>query len=414
MNPLPEDTPLGTLEFRAIYGYFDGPYLFSAQNRLGQTFIAIALPRIEGADGFLFVPVSEARLVALEARRISPYIAFAEPEEDRVFEVRFHGTQSNYIEHRAAALPHRFLPGETLQLPNVESSEVEEQVVESVLRRTQADAIASQSDILRIGFRFPGFGAFQAPLGELGAVLESLQETVNALGQRLTGQFSDRGRIADTILDLLRLRVVRAYASSFGVEVSVPANQDLFEPTLVHHTLERLISLLSDADTEQFGDRIRDLNKRSISKLREFLESVIDSEVAFGATLASPLRERPVSLDFDVAKAKAALSVVLHIEEQDAEVIIVPGALMALNARNWSFEFLSLPRRRWFRGKVGVDAPDHVLHARIQSLYEARIMVVTELSTATGEETERYRLLDLTNERLRDPDLPPIDGDLAE
>jgi hypothetical protein len=409
MNPLPDDTPLGTLEFRAIYGYFDGPYLFSAQNRLGQTFIAIALPRIEGADGYLFVPISEARLLAVEARRISAYSAFAEPEEDWVIEVRFRGTESNWIEHRSSALSPRFLPGPTLQLPTIDSAEIHEQVIASVIRRTQADAVASQSDILRIGFRFPGFGAFQAPLGELGSVLESLQEAINALGQRLMGHPSDRGKIAASILDLLRLRVVRAYASSFGVEVSVPAKRDLFEPTLIHQTLERFISLLSDAGTEQFGDRLRDLNKRSISKLREFLESVIASELSFGATLASPLRDYPASLDFNVAKAAAALSVVLQIEEQDATIITVHGALIALNARNWSFELLELPRERWFRGKVGVDAPNHVLHARIQSFYTARIMIVTEVSTATGEETERYRLMDLTDERLRDLGAPPID-----
>ena len=157
MNPLPIDTPLGTLEFRAIYGYFDGPYFFSAQNRLGQTFIAVALGRAKGADGFLFVPISGARLLAVEAETISAYSAFAEPEEDRVIEVRFQGSENTWVEHRASTLSSQFLPGKTLRLPTVDPSEVSAQIIASISRRTQADAVASQSDILRIGFHFPGF-----------------------------------------------------------------------------------------------------------------------------------------------------------------------------------------------------------------------------------------------------------------
>lgn len=77
---LPIGTILGKLAIFEIYEYLDGPRLFAARNNVGTMFLVYWFDEIEDATGWLYLPISEARLNQLRRREITFGAAFRQPE----------------------------------------------------------------------------------------------------------------------------------------------------------------------------------------------------------------------------------------------------------------------------------------------------------------------------------------------
>ena len=79
---LPIDTRLGQLEIFEVYEYMDGPRLFAARNNIGTMFLVFWCDELENATGWLYLPISEAKLSRLRRKKLSLNAAFTEPETD--------------------------------------------------------------------------------------------------------------------------------------------------------------------------------------------------------------------------------------------------------------------------------------------------------------------------------------------
>lgn len=77
---LPKGTLLGQLEIFEVYEYMDGPKLFATRNNIGTIYLVFWFDEVEDASGWLYLPLSEAKLSKLRRKELSLYAAFSEPE----------------------------------------------------------------------------------------------------------------------------------------------------------------------------------------------------------------------------------------------------------------------------------------------------------------------------------------------
>lgn len=77
---LPTNTNLGELAVFEVYEYLDGPRLFAARNNVGTMFLVFWFDEEEDATGWLYLPISEAKLSKLRRKEITLHMAFRKPE----------------------------------------------------------------------------------------------------------------------------------------------------------------------------------------------------------------------------------------------------------------------------------------------------------------------------------------------
>lgn len=72
---------LGELEIVEVYDYYDGPKFFSVRDRTSSFYTVYWCDLLDGAEGWLYLPISEKRLDRLRRREISVRDAYLEPEK---------------------------------------------------------------------------------------------------------------------------------------------------------------------------------------------------------------------------------------------------------------------------------------------------------------------------------------------
>jgi hypothetical protein len=92
----------------------------------------------------------------------------------------------------------------------------------------------------------------------------------------------------------------------------------------------------------------------------------------------------------------AALAAVTQVETEVADKIDVVGQLVLVDVRTRKFGIHEYPTKTTYTGKVSKTAESALFSATMMQTYAARIAVIREVSAATGDEAEKYELLELT------------------
>ena len=80
---------LGRLEIIEIYDYYDQPILFACKNAAGHLHLVVAADENDQHETWLYVRVSAERLNLIRSGAIDLHDAFADPEDGRLFQVKF-------------------------------------------------------------------------------------------------------------------------------------------------------------------------------------------------------------------------------------------------------------------------------------------------------------------------------------
>ena len=112
---------LGRLEIIEVYDYYDQPILFACKNAAGHLHLVVAADEDQQYETWLYVEVSVERLNLIRSGAIDLHDAFAYPESDCVFQVRFpydNPTSPQVESIEANQIPEDMLPtaGESLDL----------------------------------------------------------------------------------------------------------------------------------------------------------------------------------------------------------------------------------------------------------------------------------------------------------
>ena len=241
MSLLPQETILGKLEIIEIYEFYDKPCLFSCRNIAGQIFLVVWVDETSYSDSWLYVPVSRRRLQQVVTGGIELRNAFSEAEDGFVFEITIASNEkkTDVLTISCGNLQEESLPasGEFL---NCQS-----QFVHSLMEKKNAKISAIQLNrvVLNLAFGFPTMDIMQAPIADLGILLQSTQYLIDALGQLKAGKPTVKGAISSNITQQTRLTAVGTFESSFGVEMVALDRPDLLGYSLIEDALLLMLAL---------------------------------------------------------------------------------------------------------------------------------------------------------------------------
>lgn len=387
---LPTRTWLGELEIIEVFDFFDYPRMLSCRNKAGQIFLALSVE--EGADTavFLYTPISLNRYRLLISGDLTIRDVIRLAEDDFVFNVEFTPSGETASMIACSEIPDIWLPHEG------------EIIVTSEIA-TPYQFVQSATDYARSSLRETICFALKLPRNStqvaariLGDFLASFQELIDAIAQACAGEPTLRGSIPKTILDKSGFYVSNTYPSSFGIQLIADKQVDLFSDSLAGDAVEELFRLINaKADETLLRDILQTLKGRAASKYRSFLEALLDSEGDLEASWGSPNANRGGESLMSKQDMRGAYHIVSIFEQEVGELIHIQGTLFNLHVRTRSFEVRDLKDGKVYAGKLSEEAPESINHATLSENYTATLRRVTEVKSISGEERDKWLLIDL-------------------
>jgi hypothetical protein len=387
MRLLPTNSVLGTLEIVEIYIYYDGPRLFACRNKAQQIFLAIWMNDNE----WLYVPVSPSRFQSVRSGAITLFEAIRHAEDKSVLEVKMslEGQTLSVRDIPCEDLPADWLPdpGERLAYGDAKSNFLSSA---SQLERDSGREVF----FIRLYENQPGRS--EVPAKRLGPLLFTFQEALDALGQSIAGESTNRGPIPAGMLVATQMSLVSTEAGSFGLTLAASSIQSLFGNTVAADALDGFVSLIEiGSDIQKLTEQLVKLKTRAASKYRKFLREVVstNTDLTIDWNSARPGRGRKARMP--ISTAVDALAAVEGIETKLSEQLQVECVLVGLNIRKRTYEINEVREQKKYSGRIADEAVSDVQHARINDRYTATLRENFETNPVTGEEKSKWELVAL-------------------
>jgi hypothetical protein len=422
---LPVNTSLGELSIDEIFIEYDGPQFFSCRDGEGRRLLAVHAPSTDDKDNWLYVYISPERLSLLRAGAVSLRDAFYMPEGDTLELVSFLPRGEVEVSKRHPSnLPDDWLPDEgerlddwvlfppesntvqvlegtlsrsalTEELPEFLRSpapmwEISPEVLEYLhARRTPVAVAAARSGRLVLDLVIKkGTQRTDVPVFALGNLLTSAQGVVEAFTLTVPGD-----RTTAAVREAARLDAVAAFPSSFGIRLDTHQSALFPDPSLVQ-ALNRLMDLLAVGnDPASLREILRDLGPRPALRFKGFARAMAKSDADFAIEVGIP--GDMVARRAELSRSQVnKLVELLNIEVQQAEQFLkFRGKLVGVSLRTRFFRLED--DETSFSGRID-DRYLPSMHGKtIGGLYDAAILILTDLNDATGEESERHILTSL-------------------
>ncbi|MEQ6886605.1 DUF6575 domain-containing protein [Salicola sp. Rm-C-2C1-2] len=393
MNVLPQNTVLGAMQMEEVFIHFDFPRLFLCRNKVGQRYLGLSVEDGDNELEFVFVAVSPWRLNALIRQDLDLQSAITHAEEGVVLRVgrSIYRDSSSVDIINVSQVPDDWLPDNDVYLETEGTLEDFED-----LSDVDSASAGSNREIVNLGFDLADRRDHEIPARVLSSLLGTFQELIDAIGQSCKGEATLRGAIPGEILRQTRLNVAGSFKSSFGVQIRAQNLSDIFGETLLRDALGELANLLgTEADEDRISNKLHQLRGRVASKYKNLLQELGSSSAGVHVRWRSPSPDSHADITLTRETINAALKIVNMIDLQMAEEVEVPGTLYGLNVRTGVFELWSLDEKEKYTGKLADEVPDRVSHATLQERYVATVRKFLEVQSASGEEKEKWVLVDL-------------------
>jgi hypothetical protein len=384
------DSRLGQLRLDAVFEYYDGPVLFAARNELGYAFLASAVEK----DTYLYVPVSEDRLVSVRTGIVSLEEAFGSPEVGTVFVVRT-GDGGSVHEVPVADISSEWLPaaGEALGEAAHTADEYSDEKLGRWAARQHRPLTALRLDQIESARRS------EFPLRRAGELMQEFQDLASVVAVEATPPTT--GRQPEAALDSELALVQVAAGSVVFVVAPLLGERLMYGPSPSMERIERIVEAAS-AGPDSFTQAVSAFRfRRTIAHVRDFFAALSDSGTGVTLINARPSGE-VTSVSVAVDRVRASLDALRLRTELPTTTLNIVGRLMALNFLRRTFAVVEAEAtggRKKPRGFSGSIEPE--LLPQIQGIsvggpvtYRCRILEEQEVSEFTDRpERPRYRLV---------------------
>ncbi|MBD1888996.1 hypothetical protein [Coleofasciculus sp. FACHB-SPT9] len=287
----------------------------------------------------------------------------------------------------------------------------------SPLKNVSGIAKDKNREILKIKFNFIfEQGKRQFPAKKMGMVLTSLQDLFDAVGQAETGKFSDTGKIQKEIVEKTELSVFETFKGSFGVKLALapnPEQLEIFESPLAEKVSESFLELIkrsNNSDKEKLKEFLLRLKRRSASRYRKFLMSLISSEADLFIDWGSqnPDKGGQAKLSFD--NTVNTVDFINKMEAETPEEYKIIGELLSASKIKNSIEIQSFEDSKKYSAKISEQIANNTeVELTIGKFYSTTIQEITSINPATGEEKIECTIIEILqyNETLENPVVIP-------
>ncbi|WP_156201120.1 DUF6575 domain-containing protein [Wenzhouxiangella marina] len=391
---MPKKTLLGALEIEEIFAFFDFPRLFLCRNQTGQKYLAMSVEDSPEHVTFLLLALSKSRFNAIASKGLDLRQAFLQAEEGFVYCFKI---AINDGEDDTYALGINDVPRDWLPLSNSDLGVVSVPLEVEDLSDIDKAARGGNREAVNVVLDLADRADNEIPARNLSSFVGAFQELVDALGQVCKGEPTLRGAIPAEILQQTRLNVAGTFAGSFGISMRASGFSDILGDALLREAMSEVIFLLQAQDQEDLlSNKLHELKGRVTSKYRALLEQLDASSASLNLRWRSPKPDSRADVELSREKVSAALKLVSMMDLQMAEEVRVPCILYGLNIRTRTYEFWTLDGNQKYAGKLGDHVPERVSHARLKDKYVATVKKMVEVQSASGEERERWVLMDLS------------------
>ncbi len=391
MSFLPERTILGQLEIIEVYDFYDKPVLFSCKNKSGLIFIVVCVDSSDFAEIWLYAPVSSSRFQSVIKGDVELRHIFAETEDAFVYQVEIpYEDGINVIVKNVECneIPDDYLPelGQFIQSEFQNSENIE--VVSTQKRR----------EIIDFVLKFPDKDIQEAPVGDLGLILSSLQETIDAIGQIKSGR-SESHIIPFEIKQKTQVVMSSVFSGSFGMrlEGTVYEEDSLgLGESFLGQCFKEFIQLINlGANSEELPAKLNILKKKTAFKYTEFLISLTRIGISkLQINWASPGHKVQVG-EIEQETISKVIDVIKNTKLRAETEICVKVKLTQINYNTITTTLQEVGSRKKYKCSIADSAIKDVEFIRKDSVYVATIQEYAIVSTVLNKEKHEYELLSL-------------------
>lgn len=392
MSFLPERTMLGQLEIIKVYDFYDKPVLFSCKNKSGLIFIVLCVDSSDFAEIWLYAPISSSRFQSIVQGRVELRDIFIESEDGFVYQVEIPYEDGVNVVVNAIdcnEIPDEYLPelGQVIQSDdNCDYSNIE--TVSTQKRR----------EIIDFVLQFPDKRIAEAPVGDLGLILYSLQETIDAIGQIKLGK-SESHIIQPEVKQKIQVVMSDIFSGSFGMrlEGTVYEEDSLgLEESFLGQCFKEFILLINlGANAEELPAKLNVLKKKTAFKYTEFLKGLTRIGISkLHIDWASPGTKVQMG-EIEIKTVFEVLDVIKHTKIKSETEIYVDVKLIQINYNSRTTTLQEVGSRKKYKCFIADSAIQDVESISKISVYVATIQDYVILSTVVDKEKHEYELLSL-------------------
>jgi len=386
---LPNSTLTGRLELLEIFEFYDGPKLFGCRNGVDQQFLGYWAGANDVGDIYWLVPTSRERYKMIRSGGVDLFTAISRPELGFLYRcvVSFANESTEAEAVPANHLPQELLPdpGEAISLP---TETLPDRFAALDLPRK---AIAARREIVGLHFNFPGMRE-EAPTKQIGNLLFSLQDMLDALGQNRNGTATMRGKIPPEILTRTETRLAYAAGASFAVEILAAQSVNLFDESLITEAVAEFVEILGIGnDVERLRAKLFGIKARAVSKYRAFLSALLAAESPLTLDWSSPNPQRNKQVKLDLAAAAGALKTAEEVTSELGETKTGIGYFVGVVLPRRTFTAIFEGEDDTLAGRISDAAMPAATHVTLNRGYRITIRETLETS-ASGEERAKYEL----------------------
>ncbi|WP_214684808.1 DUF6575 domain-containing protein [Exiguobacterium sp. s155] len=385
-------TPLGNLEIKDVFFYYDGPRIFSCKNKT-TTFLAFLVEEFEEKDLWLFTPISNIREHEIKKGKLSIREAIVKAE-DSIYEVYLPIREE--ISASMTVIDGDMVPIE--YLPSKESFVRDKYDIDSELppkpSLTKTEAIESRRDVLDISIETRN-KIDELPSIELGKLLINTQNVIYGLDERWT---HDQNKPPKEVIEDNSINVTMLFASSFGIRIKSSLNSDLFDSTPTSKSLKIFTDLLnSSKDEEELEQLLKKINSKAVMFYKEFLNSLDTNPEKLKVEWASPSSQnRNLILTADeINKAKKIVSNSVNVFSETYKKITIKGELTAINLKRNTF-YIEGEDGEYYSGSLSKEIADYVREGyrfEIPKTITALLETKTTIYEISKKENSQFTLL---------------------
>jgi hypothetical protein len=392
MSFLPERTILGQLEIIEVYDFYDKPVLFSCKNKSGLIFIVICVDSSDVTEIWLYAPISSSRFQNVAQGKVELRDIFNNTEDGFVYHVEIPYEEGMNIVVKTVncnEIPDEYLPG-LGQVIKAEDN-CDRNNIETV-------SIQKRREIIDFILQFPEEEITEAPVGDLGLILSSLQETIDAIGQIKLGK-SESHIIPHEVKQKTQVVMSGVFSGSFGMrlEGTVYEEDSLgLGESFLGQCLKEFIQLINlGANTEELPAKLNVLKKKTAFKYTEFLKALTRIGISkLHIDWASPSSNIKMG-EIELETAFQAIEIIQKTKIRTETEICVNVKLTQISYSSKTITLQEVGSKKKYKCLIANSAMKDVETISRNVVYVATIQEYVIVSTVINKEKHEYELLSL-------------------
>lgn len=372
---------LGRIYIKDMIIFYDEPLVFSCVNDFGNLFIANKTVSEFENEEWIFLPISEAKLIKGLRGNISAYELFSKPEGEFLWKVCENGNN--------LAKAFKICP-KTLTDDNLPDKKAFYKIYDDDLLTKKTNELISISskkerrEILDLSLE-PNFGhSHEISCELLSKVLNQLQSTIYYIASK------DEGEPLQKTKDENKLDITGAYAASFGIRLKSHNLSDLLGESKCQKNLKILMNLLeSKGNYNIIKDISNKIGSKAILKYNKLLKTLLDNNMGIKTECAFPNSYyKSIRLGKnDIQKSILTLESQVKDNVRQFEKI---GNLVGINVDQRTFEFIDSDKEK-FKGSI--DNSLNIKEYRLPKYVKVKIEEKLEYNEVTQKEVYKYKLI---------------------